>query len=31
MNWIMLFDNIYVDYYSCYDKALSNVESEFLR
>jgi hypothetical protein len=21
MNWIMLIDNIYVDYYPCYDKA----------
>jgi hypothetical protein len=20
-NWIILLDNIYVDYYSCYDKA----------
>jgi len=26
----MLFDNIYVDYYLCYDKAWSIVESEFL-
>ena len=26
----MLLDNIYVDYYSCYDKAWSIVESEFL-
>jgi hypothetical protein len=30
MNWIMLLDNIYVDYYPCYDKAWSIVESEFL-
>jgi len=26
----MLFDNIYVDYYLCYDKAWSIVVSEFL-
>jgi hypothetical protein len=26
----MLFDNIYVDYYPCYDKAWSIVEFEFL-
>jgi hypothetical protein len=26
----MLIDNIYVDYYRCYDKAWSFVESEFL-
>jgi hypothetical protein len=26
----MLIDNIYVDYYPCYDKAWSFVESEFL-
>jgi len=26
----MLLDNIYVDYYPCYDKAWSIVESEFL-
>ena len=26
----MLLDNIYVDYYPCYDKAWSFVESEFL-
>ena len=30
MNWIMLLDNIYVDYYPYYDKAWSIVESEFL-
>jgi len=30
MNWIMFLDNIYVDYYPCYDKAWSIVESEFL-
>ena len=30
MNWIMFFDNIYVAYYPCYDKAWSIVESEFL-
>jgi hypothetical protein len=29
MNWIMLLDNIYVDYYPCYDKAWSIIESEF--
>jgi len=30
MNWIILLDNIYVDYYLCYDKAWSIVEYEFL-
>jgi len=30
MNWIMLLDNIYVDYYLYYDKVWSIVESEFL-
>jgi hypothetical protein len=30
MNWFMLLDNIYVDYYPCYDKAWSIVESKFL-
>ena len=30
MNWIMLLDNIYVDYYPCYDKVWSIVKSEFL-
>jgi len=30
MNWFMFLDNIYVDYYSCYDKAWSIVEYKFL-
>jgi hypothetical protein len=30
INWIMLLENIYVDYYPCYDKTWSIVESEFL-
>jgi hypothetical protein len=30
VNWIILLDYIYVDYYPCYDKSWSIVESEFL-
>ena len=30
MDWIILLDNIYIDYYPYYDKTLFIVESEFL-